>query len=126
MIQISVIVHTMGQAVRHRVVERPHLLLCRLFKELEKVRATVRGHVTTRSRCDSCSTKTYGLAGSACWIADWKNNCASPVEWATEQGRIQELGAGGGTGEGVAGGGAKLDAEPPRGGCGRGAPLPPS
>ena len=33
---------------------------------------------------------------------------------------------GGGTGEGVAGGGAKLDAEPPRGGCGRGAPLPPS
>ena len=44
------------------------------------------------------------------------------------QGRIQELGAGGGggTGEGVAGGGAKLDAEPLRGGCGRGAPLPPS
>ena len=43
------------------------------------------------------------------------------------QGRIQELGAGGGgTGEGVAGGGAKLDAEPPRGGCGRGAPLRPS
>ena len=48
---------------------------------------------------------------------------------ASKQGRIQELGAGGGgggTGEGVAGVGAKLDAEPPRGGCGRGAPLPPS
>ena len=31
------------------------------------------------------------------------------------------IGSGGG-----GGGGAKLDAEPPRGGCGRGAPLPPS
>ena len=32
-------------------------------------------------------TKTYGLAGSWCWIADWKNNCdANPlVEGATEQ-----------------------------------------
>ena len=31
------------------------------------------------------ATKTYGLAGSACWIADWKNNCASNalVEGAT-------------------------------------------
>ena len=33
---------------------------------------------------------------------------------------------GAGTGEGVAGGGAKQEAEPPRGGCGRRAPLPPS
>ena len=45
---------------------------------------------------------------------------------SASQGRIQELGAGGGTGEGVAGGGAKLDAEPPRGGCGRGDPSRPA
>ena len=40
--------------------------------------------------------------------------------------RNWERGRGGGTGEGVAGGGAKLEAEPPRGGCGRGHPSRPA
>ena len=35
------------------------------------------------------------------------------------------IGSGEGTGEGVAGGVAKQEAEPPRGECGRRAPLPP-
>ena len=36
------------------------------------------------------------------------------------------IGSEGGRGEDVAGGGVKQEAKPPRGGCGRRAPLPPS
>ena len=71
---------------------------------------------------------------SAFCIQVFFNLCLYQVHGRTQQGRIQELGAGGGgeggggggTDEGVAGGGAKLEAELPWGGCGRGAPLPSS